>query len=84
MVSLDKSYLDHCWLQDDSRIRSDLALSLRDINTQQLVPEIIGFTIYTIVFGDLAYHLNFLLQLLISHSSIFSNQLTLSVLSFQE
>jgi hypothetical protein len=52
------SYLRYCLLaspQDNFgsvRVPSDLLLGQRDYITGNLVPEIIGFVIYTILFGE--------------------------------
>jgi hypothetical protein len=91
MDPYDSQYLDVCWLplttrQDPLRL-TDLAVtafSERTYITKTLVPEIIGFTVYIIIFGGFALS-TLVFQSLIALSSSFSfNQPHVSVLSLQE
>jgi hypothetical protein len=59
----DSQYLKKCWYvlplangaegPDALSVESFGVLDQRDYITENLVPEIIGFTVYTIIFGEL-------------------------------
>jgi hypothetical protein len=63
MVPLDQPYVSHCWAAPDPPEGSsgynvilpwNVLAFHRDYVTQTLVPEVIGFTVYTILFGQFA------------------------------
>jgi hypothetical protein len=50
----DSQYLMTCWNgMADPQMNGVLAIVQRYYITQELMPGVIGFTIYTIIFGDL-------------------------------
>jgi hypothetical protein len=61
-MDANSQYLEVCWFvppdgqnrQNSLEMLPGLVIDQRDHITQNLVPEIIGFTVYTIIFGELA------------------------------
>jgi hypothetical protein len=59
MDPADADYIAICWLgwphdpSEASDVPSYAAVGLRDYIMQRLLPEVIGFTIYTFLFGEL-------------------------------
>jgi hypothetical protein len=86
-MDADTRYLEGCW-EDGFAPETDLnpVLIQHHHIRQNLVPEIVGFTVYTILFGELSRAcLNFLFRSLNKYPSSFPyNQFPVSILSLQE